>query len=62
MRLKITAVVTLLFSLISFVPIIANAAVADDKRIPDNPDFLPGSESYTYKIIDDINLRTSDEN
>ncbi|MDG2035725.1 MAG: alpha/beta hydrolase [Pseudomonadales bacterium] len=57
MGLKITAVVTLLFSLISFVPIIANAAVADDKRIPDNPDFLPGSESYTYKVIDDINLR-----
>ena len=36
------------------VPPIASAV---DKRVPPNPDFLPGSDSYTYKSVDGIELR-----
>lgn len=61
MRIK-TAVVSNFFSIISFVLIGAISfmpvlSIAAKKTLPPNPDFLPGSESFTYKVIDDVKLR-----
>lgn len=53
--IKFFSIMTFLFvSAVSFMP---SLSIAAKKALAPNPDFLPGSESYTYKVIDDIKLR-----
>ena len=61
MRIKTVAAINffsitsfLLVGVISFMPLLSIAA---KKELAPNPDFLSGSESYTYKVVGDIKLR-----
>ena len=44
-----------LLGLIASVPFLA---VAANGELAPNPDSLPDSESYTFKVVDDISLRS----